>query len=74
MECQRAKLLKLLMERGPDRGYFPEPVKSLFISETLGKEESERREFAAEGIFLNFVSGSPYLGAYLGPAVELTLW
>ena len=26
-----AQLLKLLMKRGPDRGYFPKPAKSLFI-------------------------------------------
>ena len=29
-----AKLLKLLMKRGPDRGYFPESAKSLFILDT----------------------------------------
>ena len=26
-----AQLLKMLMRRGPDQGYFPEPTKSLFI-------------------------------------------
>ena len=26
-----AQLLKLFMRRGPDRRYFPEPAKSLFI-------------------------------------------
>ena len=35
---QSAQLLKLLMRRTPDRGYFPEPAKSLFISYTLGQE------------------------------------
>ena len=29
-----AQLLKLLMKRGPDRGYFPESAKSLFILDT----------------------------------------
>ena len=29
---QSAHLLKLLMKRGPDRGYFHEPAKSLFIN------------------------------------------
>ena len=33
---QSAQLLKLLMRRGPDQGYLPEPDKSLFISNTLG--------------------------------------
>ena len=32
-----AQILKLLMKRGPDRGYFPEPAKSLFISDNLGQ-------------------------------------
>ena len=45
------------MERGPDRGYFPDPDKSLFISNTLGEEEAAKQEFAAEGLELNFVSG-----------------
>ena len=55
------------MERGMDQGYFLKPAKSIFISDTLRQEEAVRTEFAAEGILLNFVSGSPYLGAYLGP-------
>ena len=40
-----AQLLKLLMKRGPDRGYFPEPAKSLFISDTPGQEGAEKWEF-----------------------------
>ena len=31
-----AQLLKLLMKRGTDRGYFPEPAKYLFILDTPG--------------------------------------
>ena len=31
------KLLKLFMERGSDRGYFPEPSKLLFILYTMGQ-------------------------------------
>ena len=62
------------MNRGPDRGYFPEPAKSLFISDTPGQEAAEKRYFAAEGLNLNFISGSPYLGAYLGPQAELEAW
>ena len=48
-EQQSAHLLKLLMEKGLDRGYLPEPAKSLFIVDTLRQEEVVRREFAAEG-------------------------
>ena len=58
-----AQLLKLLMKRGPDRGYFPEPDKSLFISDTPGQKAGVKRELAAEVLILNFVSGSRYLGA-----------
>ena len=51
---QRAQLLKLLMKRGPDRGCFPEPDKSLFISDTPGREEAEKREFAIKGLTPDF--------------------
>ena len=71
---QKAQLLKLLMKRGPDRGYFPDPDKYLFISDILGQEEAARRELVAERIVLNFVSGSRYLGAYLVPHEELEAW
>ena len=64
----------MLMERGPDRGYFPNPDKSLFISDTLGQEEAVRREFAVEGLLLNFVRDSRYLGAYLVPQENLAAW
>ena len=62
------------MKSGPDWGYFPEPAKSLFILNTLEQEAGSKREFAAEGLVLNFVSGSRYLGAYLGPQAELEAW
>ena len=71
---QSAQLLDLLMERGLDRGYFLESAKSLFISDTPGQEDSERREFVAEGLELNFVNGSRYLGAYLGSQEALVVW
>ena len=59
------------MKRGPDRGYFPEPTKYLFILDTLGQEAGAKMEFASEGLTLNFVNGSRYLGAYLGLQTEL---
>ena len=40
---QSAQLLNMLMERGPDRGYFPKPAKSFFISNTPVQEETARR-------------------------------
>ena len=45
-------------------------AKFLFISDTLRQEEAAKREFAVEGLTLNFVSGTWYLGAYLGPQEE----
>ena len=66
-----AQLLKLLMKRWLDRGYFPEPANSLFILDNPGQEEAAKRDFAKEGLVLNFVSGSWYLVAYLGPRDQL---
>ena len=71
---QSAQLLKLLMKRGSDRGYFLEPAKYLFISDTPEQEEAAKREFAKDRIVLNFVSGSRYLGAYIGPQAEFEAW
>ena len=62
------------MRRGPGRGYSPKPAKSLFISDTLEQEEASKRELAVEGLTLNLVSGSSYLGAYFGPQAELEAW
>ena len=53
-----AQLPKLLMQRGMDRGYFPKTANSLFISDTPLQEEAVKREFAKEGLCLNFVSAS----------------
>ena len=52
------ELLKLLIKRGPDRVYFPKPAKYLFILDKLGQEAAAKQEFAAEGLVLNFISGS----------------
>ena len=38
-----AQLLKLLMKRGPDQGYFPEPAKSIFVSDIPRQEEAAKR-------------------------------
>ena len=69
-----AQLLKLLTRRGPDQGYLPEPDKSLFSRTHMGQDETAKREFAIEGLTLNFVIGSRYLGAYLGPRDKLEAW
>ena len=38
-----AQLRKMLLERGLDYGYFPNPDKSLFISDSPDQEEAEKR-------------------------------
>ena len=68
------QLLQMLMRRGPDRGYFPEPSESLFILDTPEQEEAAKRELPLEGLTLNLVSNCLYLGAYLGPQAELEAW
>ena len=62
------------MKRGPNREYFSEPAKSFFILDIPGQEKVVRREFSMEGLELNFVSSSRYLGVYLGPQEELEYW
>ena len=42
--------------------------------DTPGQEEAAKIELAAEGLALNFVSGSKYLRGYFGPQEELEVW
>ena len=49
LERWRYQILKLLLDTGPDRGYFPDPSKLLFISYSLDQEEVVNQEFEAEG-------------------------
>ena len=37
--------LRLLMDRGPDRGYFLKPAKSLFIADNPEDKEATKRGF-----------------------------
>ena len=58
------------MEWGPDRRYFPDPAKSLFIADNPEDKEAERQELERSGLNLNYVDGRQYLGTYLGPREE----
>ena len=71
LDRQSATQLRLLMDQGPDRGYFPEPAKYLLIAYNPEKKELSRQEFEWAGLNLNCVDGSQYMGAYLGPMEEL---
>ena len=66
--------LKLLMDRGPDKGYLLDPEKSLFIVENSEKKEAAKREFERAVLNLNYVDGGRYLGAYFGTREELEEW
>ena len=66
---QSTWLLNVLLERGAARGYFLDPSNSLFISDSPAQEAVERREFGEEGHMVNSISGSRYLGAYVGVRV-----
>ena len=46
----------------------------LFISDTSLQEEAAKREFSAEGLILNFISGSRYLEEYLSAWDQLEVW
>ena len=57
--------MMILLEWGPAWGYFYETAKYLFIEDYPAEEASSWQEFEAEGIILNFVFGSWYLGDFL---------
>ena len=54
------------MYRGPDRGYYTEPSKSLFIADNPEEKEAENMQFEQAGLNINYVDGSRYLGAFMG--------
>ena len=56
-ERQIAVQLRLMMDQGPDQGYFPEQAKSLFIADTPEEKEAANREFERAGLNLNYVDG-----------------
>eukprot|EP00957_Ditylum_brightwellii_P044679 3387409-Ditylum_brightwellii.AAC.1 len=45
--------LKLLMEHGPDRGYFPEPDKSIHVCDIAEDTKKARTAFDAAGMKVN---------------------
>ena len=54
--------------------YFSKPANLLFIADSSNQEEAAKRQLEVEGLNLNFVCGSWYLGAYLGPRETLEAW
>ena len=69
-----AAQLRLLMDRGPDQGYFYNPAPSLLISDNPEEKEAAVREFDMESLNLNYTDVRRYLGAYLGHGEKLEEW
>jgi hypothetical protein len=68
-----ARVLQLLMEKGPSVGYFPEPAKSYHIFPK--EEEAEARAASEEaGIEVNFCQGKRYVGGFVGSEAMLERW
>ena len=63
--------LCLLMDQDPDRGYFPEPSKLIFITSNLEEKQAARREFERTVLHLIYVGRRRYLRAYLGTREKL---
>ena len=55
-------------------GYLPELAKPIFIADNPEDKEAERWYFERAGINLNYIGGSQYLGAYLGPREDTEVW
>ena len=68
---QGASQIKLLMDQGPDRGFFPKLAKSLFIADNPEDKEVVKMELERAYLNLNYVYGGRYMGAYWGPREEL---
>ena len=66
--------LRPLMEQGPDWGYFPEPDKSIFISDNPEEKDTVKRELEQAGLNIDYVDGGRYLGAYWGPREDIQEW
>ena len=66
--------LKIIMERGTERGYFPNPSKSLLIAYNPKDKEAVRWEFERSGQNLNYVGRRQNMGSCLGPRDKLEAW
>ena len=55
--------LRDLQARGPPRGYFPEPTKSILV---VAPQNVARAEWFFRGMGLKVVMDSRYLGGFIG--------
>ena len=56
--------MNILPKRGTVRRYLPNPYKYVFIADPPDQEEAGHKYFAEEGLELQYVVGSWYLGDY----------
>eukprot|EP00957_Ditylum_brightwellii_P117987 8998967-Ditylum_brightwellii.AAC.1 len=62
-----AHIIKVLIEQGPDRGYFPEPGKSIHICDDPSQVQETKQIFQEEGIReMTFTNGQRYVGGFIG--------
>eukprot|EP00957_Ditylum_brightwellii_P108449 8272652-Ditylum_brightwellii.AAC.1 len=54
------------MEHGPDRGYFPEPDKSIHVCDSAEDTEKAREAFDAAGLKVNLHDGFRYVRGFIG--------
>jgi hypothetical protein len=60
-----------LQEKGPRREYFPEPSKSILI---VCEHNKDVVKIAFKDLGFTIVSGSCYLGGFIGKASDQQLW
>jgi hypothetical protein len=61
-----------LQEKGPRRGYFPEPSKSILVIVHEHNKEAAKNTFKDLGFTV--VTGSRYLGGFIGEAPNQLSW
>ena len=64
-------IMRLLLKEGPQRGYFPEPAKSICICDL--QTQNRVRPFLEEFKF-QYKEGYRYLGGYIGTTETLQQW
>ena len=67
-----ANAMTLLLERGPARGYFPEPEKSIFVP-SVPAEMEECKSLLQEFNF-QYKEGARYVGGFIGSKASQEEW
>jgi hypothetical protein len=69
--CSSSDTLEPIQRLGPERGYFPEPAKSIFI---CSPEDRPGAEELLEAFSFKFTDGYRYVGGFLGSDAALLQW